>query len=108
MVTTPAMESAKACVASRSPSNLSALTASFPWKNDERFFMATFRVDRLFSVRQCCLIEVHYDRRHRHASGKRKRKDHSYEYLCHAHIGHRYRSDTTLNIRMLFLRENTY
>jgi hypothetical protein len=32
-----------------------------------------------------CLIDVHYDRRHRHASGKGERRGHSYEYLCHAH-----------------------
>jgi hypothetical protein len=93
MVITPAIESAKACLASRLPSNLSALTANFPWKDDERFFMATFGLDQLFPVGQYRLIDVHYDRRHGHASGKRERKGHGYEYLCHAHTGHCYRSN---------------
>jgi len=50
--------------------------------------MATSRLNQQFSVEyHNCLIDVHNDRRHRHASGKGERKDHSYEYLCHAHPG---------------------
>ena len=32
-----------------------------------------------------CLIDVHNDRRYRHASGKSERKRHSHEYFCHAY-----------------------
>jgi hypothetical protein len=52
IVITPAAESAKACLASRLPSNLLALTANFPGKDSERFLIATSRLDQQFSVGQ--------------------------------------------------------
>ena len=55
-----------------------------------------------------CLIDVLYDRQHRHPSRKGERKGHSYEYLCHDHPWDIVIEATMLNIRMLFLRKNTY
>lgn len=50
--------------------------------------MATSRLDQQFPAEyRNCLIDMHDDRRHRHASGQGERNDHSYEYFCHAHPG---------------------
>jgi hypothetical protein len=54
---------------------------------------------------------LQYHRHDGHASGKGEGKDHSYEYLFHFSSSPRlagYRTDVALNIRTLFLRENTY
>jgi hypothetical protein len=52
---------------------------------------------------------LRYDRHDGHASGEGEGKDHSDKYHFHWIIPQlRYRSDIVLNIRMLFLRENTY
>jgi len=84
MVTTPATESARACLTSRLPSNLSALTNVLP--RGEPSFMATtsLRLAVSGTAIRNCLIDVHLDRYRRHASRKGEGKDHNCEYLCHA------------------------
>ena len=97
---TPATESAKARLASRLLSNFSAFTADFPRRDGVLPFTA----------RPSSLIDLHYDRRDRHTSGKGESEDHSDEYHFHWIIpcSAAYRNEIMLNIRMLFLRENTY
>jgi hypothetical protein len=51
MVITPAIESARACVASRLPSNLSAFTTILP-RGELSFMAATSRLDQQFPVLQ--------------------------------------------------------
>jgi hypothetical protein len=51
MVTTPAIESANACLASLLPSNLSAFATILP-RDELSFMVATSRLDQQFSVLQ--------------------------------------------------------